>query len=284
MQEDLVIKLSEFGFTKNQAKVYITIIESGTISVGRIAKNTQLHVQDIYKILPKLEKMGLIARTLEKPVQIKAIPIEKAFAYLISIEKDKAEKRISHLECNFKDLIDSIKKFQLPEMPDEDACFVSLTTAKQIKNQADVAFGNALSTCDLVINLDLVKPLLSRLLENAQRHNNRGVKIRLIIESPLPLENAFATFQKALPKNVNLTAKYVNKMQPVPYYVIDQTEVWISMEKETEIGLPRVLWTNGKNIVHFFQESFNEAWNKPNALQIHPPRESCELCTGIIVP
>ena len=92
MQKDLVIKLSDFGFTTNQAKVYLSIIESGSISVAKIAQQTSLHVQDIYKILPKLEKMGLITKTLEKPVQIKAIPIEEALTHLVDIEREDSIK------------------------------------------------------------------------------------------------------------------------------------------------------------------------------------------------
>jgi sugar-specific transcriptional regulator TrmB len=41
MQENLIKKLSEFGFTINQAKVYLSIVESGLISVGNIAEKTQ---------------------------------------------------------------------------------------------------------------------------------------------------------------------------------------------------------------------------------------------------
>ena len=47
--------------------------------------------------------------------------------------------------------------------------------------------------------------------------------------------------------------------------------------KETEVGLPCVLWTNGKNIVYFFQECFEEAWNKSNAITIHPLLETQNL-------
>jgi sugar-specific transcriptional regulator TrmB len=284
MQEDMVIKLAEFGFTTNQAKVYMSIIKSGSISVVKIAQNTKLHVQDIYKILPKLENMGLITRTVEKPVQIKAIPVEKAFTQLVSIEKEKAQKRISYMERNCKHLIDSIQKFQFLETNNEDAIFVFLTTAKQIKNQAEVSFGKASLTCDLVINLDLIKPLMSRLSENFQTYNNLGVKIRLIIESELPIEDTLLILEKYLPKHANLTAKYVHKTQPLPYYVFDKNEVWISMEEETEKGLPRVLIANGKNIVQFFQESFDEAWNKPNSSQIYPEQENCEHIIEAMVP
>lgn len=95
MADDLLMKLSEFGFTINQAKVYLSIVESGLISVGDISKNTQLYVQDIYKILPKLEKRGLITKTIDKPVLIKAIPVEKALNRLVTVEKSEAKERIS---------------------------------------------------------------------------------------------------------------------------------------------------------------------------------------------
>ena len=66
-KRDLVKKLGDFGFTANQAKVYFSIVQSGSTYVSRISESTQLHRQDIYKILPKLEKMGLITRTVAKP-------------------------------------------------------------------------------------------------------------------------------------------------------------------------------------------------------------------------
>ncbi len=270
MQKDLVIKLSDFGFTTNQAKVYLSIIESGSISVAKIATHTQLHVQDIYKILPKLEKMGLITKTLEKPVQIKAIPIEEALTHLVDIEREDAVKRIGHLESNLKNLTDSIKEAQFNEIQNEDISFVPLLTAKQIKNQAELTFGKVIKSCDLVVSLDLIKPLMSRLSGNIERFNNTGVKVRLIIESPSSPEGARTVLQKALPKQADIRAKFVKKTNPIPYYVIDKNQAWISMEKETETGLPCVLWTNGKNIAHIFHEYFEDAWNRSNAITIHP--------------
>jgi sugar-specific transcriptional regulator TrmB len=67
MEEDLVVKLESFSFTVNQAKVYLCIVQSGKTRVGQISKITQLHRQDIYKLLPKLEKMGLITRPSINP-------------------------------------------------------------------------------------------------------------------------------------------------------------------------------------------------------------------------
>ncbi len=270
MQKDLVMKLSEFGFTTNQAKVYLSIIESGVISVGKISQNTQLYVQDIYKILPKLEKMGLITKTIDKPVMIKAIPVEKALSRLVDTEKEKAEKRIDNLENNLKELTDSIRYQQFSEIQSEESCFIPLMTVKQIKNRADLTFGNATSSCDLVINLDLIQPLMGTFHHNFKQFSKNNANVRIIIEDPSEPDYVKKIIEKAFSEYANISVKLVYKLQSIPYYIIDRGEVWISMEKKTEIGLPCVLWTNGKNIVQFFQECFNEAWKKPNAIKIYP--------------
>ena len=71
IQEELVNRLSQFGLTTNQSKVYLSIIHVGSISAGNISKVTFLHRQDIYKILPKLEKKGLITKTIGKPTKFR---------------------------------------------------------------------------------------------------------------------------------------------------------------------------------------------------------------------
>jgi sugar-specific transcriptional regulator TrmB len=78
IQEDLAKDLAIFGFTLNQAKVYLTIVRAGSISVGKIAESSKLYRQDIYKILPKLQEKGLITKTLGAPIIVMAIPVKKA--------------------------------------------------------------------------------------------------------------------------------------------------------------------------------------------------------------
>ena len=273
MQENLIKKLSEFGFTINQAKVYLSIIESGLIPVGKIAQKTQLHVQDIYKILPKLEKMGLVTKTIDKPVLIKAIPVEKALNRLVTIEKEKAKKRIFFLEANLKKVTNAIiKDQQCSETQEEKSSFVSLTTSEQIKNRADLTFGNATKECNLVINFDLIKPLMYKLRQNFQHLDRNCVKVRILVVN-CDYELVKKIFKKIIPEQADIVAKLIQKKQAIPYYVIDRNEVWISMEKLTDSGLPCVLWTNSRNMVKFFQDSFEESWNDPNAISVYTGKE-----------
>ena len=54
--------LSDFGLTHNQAKVYLAIAQLGLASVSQASKASNVRREDVYRIMPKLEKMGLIEK------------------------------------------------------------------------------------------------------------------------------------------------------------------------------------------------------------------------------
>ncbi|MCZ2856768.1 MAG: hypothetical protein O2U62_06710, partial [Candidatus Bathyarchaeota archaeon] len=66
--------LTDFGLTGNQAKVYLAAARLRLASVGQISKVSKVRREDVYRILPKLEKMGLVERLLGKPTKIRATP------------------------------------------------------------------------------------------------------------------------------------------------------------------------------------------------------------------
>ena len=58
---DLLLGL---GLTLNQAKVYLAVIKLEKTTVGQVANFSKVRREDVYRILPSLEKMGLIERLL----------------------------------------------------------------------------------------------------------------------------------------------------------------------------------------------------------------------------
>jgi sugar-specific transcriptional regulator TrmB len=109
MARDLVKRLTDFGLSVNQAKVYLNIAQSSTTNVNTISKNTHIHRQDIYKILPKLEKMGLVATTVDRPIKIEAIPVKEGLRNIVSMETQKAKQRVKRLKADLKALTNAIE-------------------------------------------------------------------------------------------------------------------------------------------------------------------------------
>lgn len=271
LQEGLGKKLSDFGFTVNQAKVYLCIVQSGSTCVSEISKFTKLHRQDIYKILPKLEKMGLITKTIDKPIMVEAIPVETALIHLFSTEREKANERISRLGANLKELTNTIREQQnTAGNIQEERRFILLTTDAEIENTANWIFENGRMECDLVMNLELITRLAHRFREHFQTMARRGARIRIMVENLNNEDLVKRTLEKIRPNRGDFVAKLIYKSKSIPYLIIDHKELWVGRKEETESGFPCVLWTNGKNMTQFFDESFKEAWNNRHAISIYP--------------
>ena len=241
------------------------------MTVAEISKISQLHRQDIYKIIPILEKKGLITRTIDKPALIESIPVEKALNSLLATEKEKNCSKISHLELNLKEITNEVSNHSHKEMNHEEELFIPLTNDEQVRNRANISFEKAKKTYDMHVNMDLllgvIKVLTLRFLLL-----NKKLRVRMILENSNRKE-ALKIIQPLISKNIQFEVKITKPSKSISYYVFDNIELWISLKKTTETGLPQVLWTNDKNIVKFFQESFNVEWNNPKLKTIHPPKE-----------
>jgi sugar-specific transcriptional regulator TrmB len=81
---DLLLGL---GLSLNQARVYLAILKLEKTTVGQVAKASKVRREDVYRILPTLEKLGLVERLLGKPTEVRATFISDALTLLVKEEK-----------------------------------------------------------------------------------------------------------------------------------------------------------------------------------------------------
>ena len=281
MQEDLAKDLEVFGFTLNQAKVYLTIIRAGSISVGKIAESSKLYRQDIYKMIPKLEKMGIITKTLGTPIVVKAIPVKKALKQLVSEERTSALERIKRMEARLEEVSNTVSEMYETETGPEEAetHFSLLTQENEINNRADVLYEKAKTECDIVASIELMTIRGPNFNKRFQTAIKNGVKIRLLIEAPRTEERIESTVERVRPDSDNFTAKFVICKSPKPFQIIDREEVWVATAMKSESGTPSVLWSNGENIVAAYHERFERIWKSKNAITV-PSSETAKEKTA----
>ncbi len=254
-----MIKLESFGFTVNQAKVYLNIVQSGKTRVGNISKSTQLHRQDIYKLLPKLEKMGLIIKTIDSPFMIEAIPIDKALETLIAKEREKSNQRICHLENNLKEMVNSIQK--QPEVKDE-VQFSLLTTDEALKSRAKRTLKKLKREFLLVANIEHLQTPSMHFRDFLQTIAASNAKTRLIVITKDDPEKTKKVIEKIVPSTSQFTVRSINKTSCKNYQIVDNKEIWIATQQNTESGYPCMLWTNDQNIIDVYKENFKKTWSR----------------------
>jgi sugar-specific transcriptional regulator TrmB len=260
--KDLVQRLITFGLSVNQAKVYLSIVHSSEANINTISSATKIHRQDIYKILPKLEDMGLITKTVEHPLVIRAIPPEKALKHIITTEQEKANKKIKNLKQTIKSLTEAIEKNkdQSRNKQKQNKIEVAfLSTDNAINHSLDTAFGNARVECESVINFELMYRRLPLLEKRYQALAKNNIQTRILVDKVQNFENAIKILESIIPEG-DFEIRQSGKITVKPYVILDNKEIYISTQRKTSHNYPCVLWTNSENIIQIYKDNFERAW------------------------
>ena len=88
--------LIELGLTLNQARIYFALLHSEKpLSAKEISKITNITRQDVYRILPDLQKVGLLEKNITAPAMFKATPLKLGVSILM---KNKTAQHIELME------------------------------------------------------------------------------------------------------------------------------------------------------------------------------------------
>ncbi len=75
LQVEDVQTLTGFGLTFLQAKVYLTLVRSGSGTVKKIAERTNIARQEAQRVVGELQIIGLVEKLLVNPTEFKPVPI-----------------------------------------------------------------------------------------------------------------------------------------------------------------------------------------------------------------
>lgn len=85
--------LTKLGLTPRQARAYLAIVKLGQPKISEISSESKIDRGNIYRIMSKLEQLGLVEKIISYPLTYKALPIPDAMAMLLA-EKEKEQKTV----------------------------------------------------------------------------------------------------------------------------------------------------------------------------------------------
>ena len=68
VKEEQISILEELGLTATQAKIYLSLAKSKSLTAHAIANIAKIARPDVYRILPMLEEAGLVERVIASPL------------------------------------------------------------------------------------------------------------------------------------------------------------------------------------------------------------------------
>jgi sugar-specific transcriptional regulator TrmB len=254
--EDTVLLLG-LGLSLNQARVYLAILQLQENTVGQIAKFSKVRREDVYRILPALEKMGLIERLLGKPTKIRATPISDALSFLVAEEKKRSDERLSGMRVTVQRL--SLKDWKRP-LPVEESIYILIVGKKAILVKTLGLIRNSRKEVALIADKARIMLILSQLSDECKQAIKNGAQIRLIFEG----DSTDSLLKEKVQKLIDGASVHVKfHRKPLNHFIMsDDTEALITGSKKSGIGESPSLWTNNSNLIGVLRTSFEFDWKK----------------------
>jgi sugar-specific transcriptional regulator TrmB len=102
-RELLAKTLAGLGLTEIDTEIYVFLAKEGSQKGRDIAGMLNLHKQQLYRSLKRLQKKGIVTATVGHPAYFSAMPLDKALDILIQNSKEQALA----LQASRKELLSS---------------------------------------------------------------------------------------------------------------------------------------------------------------------------------
>jgi sugar-specific transcriptional regulator TrmB len=249
---DLLLGL---GLTLNQARVYLAILKLEKTTAAGVAKFSRIRREDVYRILPSLEKLGLIERLMGKPTEIRATPISDALSFMVAEEKNKSDERLTGMRSRVQKL--SLKDWKQP-LPEEESIYILIAEKKAILAKTSELIKNSRKEVALIADKARIIPTLSQFSEECKQAVKKGSQICLLFEGESP-DGLLKEKVNRLIDGGSVHIKFHH--EPLNHFIMsDDKEALITTSKESGLGESPSLWTNNNNLIGLLRRGFESDW------------------------
>lgn len=253
IQNDKVLEiLVSLGLTQLQARTYLALTSLEEAEVQKISKQSNIARQDIYRIIPRLEELGLVEEIIATPKQYRAISLNEGTLSLYQKKMDEQTK----LKKSIQSLVKETSKPIINIYKENKSDFIITTNRKRLAENLEKMYAEAL-------NLDIILPggkaidyMACQLYDCISKAIENKAKIR-VVSTKTELASRTQKRLQILELNPNFKIKLVDSMFDFCLAIVNKKEVNISI---SEKGVPS-LWTNNCQVLSMSQLLFENQWN-----------------------
>ena len=255
LSHEHVETLTQLGLSRRQARVYLALLISGTSTAKAISRVSKVPRQDIYTVMPALEKMGLCEVAIAKPALFRATPLQKGLELLMQRKSAEYEE----MRIRTRSLLAELEHYSRGTRFQEDKTeFFLLPEMKERVLMIKEAVSNARSEVDSFTTPRIFRQALVSSKETLMKTLKRGISFRFLVED-LKSKDLQLRMPQAVLKSPRFEVRYVSVPVPAAAVLIDRKEVFfgttIDFQKAT------YLWSNNPYLVGIIQNHFEAVWN-----------------------
>ena len=97
-KEAIIERLIEGGLEEKFGRIILALCGQPPLKASEIGKLVSISRMDAYNSLKKLQEMGLVMATLDKPMRFTGLPVSDVFKQMISREEANVRRLKQHLD------------------------------------------------------------------------------------------------------------------------------------------------------------------------------------------
>jgi sugar-specific transcriptional regulator TrmB len=287
LSEKLIQELRDFGLSGNEAKVYLALLQLRKANARTIAKLSNVPRQEIYRVLPRLERSGMTEVIVDKPTKFLAIDPPEVLSELIKHKQETTAKQIHELRMKKSTLENELKKIEGKSsalIRAEPVRFAVISGQHLINEKLQEMLHNSKSeVLWMVPKLEIRRAVIYDRDKMLRECAQRNVKVKILTE----IDEKNLGEVRRLSKFCEI--RHVSGLTSLTT-IIDNKELMIgsavhAREDLTEGELMHELWTNDISHISVMSDFFEKLWRDsvPAKLEIESIRSGKALRTITIV-
>jgi len=104
--------LRELGFSQNESRVYLALLELGCCNVGKIANKSRVHRTNVYDALEGLSRKGLVSSVLKENIKFYEAINPDNLVNLLREKENKLNQILPHLKLKHTQKRELVKSFE----------------------------------------------------------------------------------------------------------------------------------------------------------------------------
>ena len=248
--------LTQLGFTKAQAKIYLTLLRTGKTNAATLQRLVKMPRPVVYRTFAELQEKGLAEKEIAQPNNFTATPMHFALKMLIK-QRTEDCRRLAQQTRKF------LQKF--PPKHEElvqaqDYKLVIISGKERVIHLIKKQLNRVRSSVDLLTTLPRWLPTVEECCENYEKALARGVAFRVIADTSNS-EVSQRVRKKLLPAS-NFNLKFTSISHNTNQGIFDREVAIINFLPSKTIGESPIIWTNHPSFLEMCQAQFESAWKQ----------------------
>ena len=176
-KEEIYTMLSHFGLDDIDAKIYVGLLQMGSVTVGTMAQKLDVDRGKAYRSLNKLRNLGVISTTFSNPTIVNAVEPSEALTNVIQRKEDE----IITLQKLASNLVKGLKQYERNAQPPDLSSFSIVQGRSNIYTRIGKMLQDSKESIFIVTTSDdLVRMYHTSIPEKIKSCCNNGGTVRII--------------------------------------------------------------------------------------------------------